>query len=256
MEKYVSDLIKDYVKEYRLPEGSVTGWREPLTGFAAADDPMFNQLRKLVREEHIMPEDVVKGAKTVISYFIPFTRELAHTNSNGLSCSREWAAAYVETNRMIADLNAFLAGKLKEHGYEAASPDWCFDREKLTSNWSQRHVAFIAGLGTFGINNMLITEEGCCGRYGSIVTSLELKPSQRQGSENCLYKKNGSCRACVRHCVYGALTDERFDREKCYGVCLENMKLYREVGKAEACGKCLTDVPCSYANPAAKGSRP
>jgi len=256
LEKYVSDLIKDYVSAYRLPEGSATGWREPLAGFAAADDPLFNQLKRIVREEHIMPGDVVIGAKTVISYFIPFTEDLAHTNSRGLSCSREWAAAYVETNRLIAGLNAFLAGKLKESGHEAGAPDWCFDREKLTSNWSQRHVAFIAGLGTFGINNMLITEEGCCGRYGSIVTSLELKPSTRPDSENCLYKKNGSCSACVRHCVYGALTEERFDRDKCYVVCLENSKLYREVGKAEACGKCLTDVPCSYANPAGKGSRP
>jgi epoxyqueuosine reductase QueG len=256
LEEYVSDLIKGFVRDYILQPGSRTSWREPLTGFASADDPMFKQLRAIVAEEHIMPQDVVRGAKTVISYFIPFTRELAHTNSQGLSCSREWAAAYVETNRMIADLNRFLASKLEASGHETAAADWCFDRDKLISNWSQRHVAYIAGLGTFGINNMLITEEGCCGRYGSVVTSLELKPSPRTAAENCLYKKNGSCRACVRHCIYGALTEERFDRKKCYEVCLGNSELHREVGDAEACGKCLTDVPCSYCNPAGKGGRP
>jgi len=256
LEKYVSELIRGFVGGYRPGPGSATSWREPLAAFASADDPMFIRLMHIVSEEHIMPGDVVEGSKTVISYFIPFTKQLAHTNSSGMSCSREWAAAYVETNRMMADLNVFLACKLKEAGHAAAAAGWIFDREKLISNWSQRHVAWIAGLGTFGINNMLITEEGCCGRYGSIVTSLELKPSQRPASERCLYKKNGSCRACVSNCVFGALTEESFDRKKCYSICLGNSKLHSEVGYAEACGKCLTDVPCAYADPDGKRSRP
>ncbi|MBP1744765.1 MAG: hypothetical protein H6Q58_1743 [Firmicutes bacterium] len=252
VERYVNGLIKDYVRDYTLKEDSKTSWREPVVGFASADDPMFAELKRIVREEHIMPGDVLQGARTVISYFIPFSKELADTNREGLNCSKEWAAAYVETNRMMADLNEYLVGKLRSGGCGAGTVDWRFDREKLISNWSQRHVAYIAGLGTFGINNMLITEKGCCGRYGSIVTALELKPGVRPDTEYCLYKRNGSCRACVKHCVYGALTEDRFDRGLCHAVCIGNSKLHSEAGEAEACGKCLTAVPCSYTNPAGK----
>lgn len=35
------------------------------------------------------------------------------------------------------------------------------------SEWSHRHAAYIAGLGIFGINNMLITNKGCVGRIPS-----------------------------------------------------------------------------------------
>lgn len=253
LKEYIAGLIKEYVRDYQLSEGSKTGWREPLVGFASAADPLFAELKRIVGEDHRMPGEILPGARTVISYFIPFSKELADTNREGLSCSKEWAAAYVETNKMMARLNRHLVKKLEESGFRSAVVDWHYDRERLSSNWSQRHVAYIAGLGTFGINNMLITGEGCCGRYSSIVTTLELEPDLRPAAEFCLYKKNGSCGACVRHCVCGALKPGHFDRKACYQVCMGNARLYSEVGDAEACGKCLTDVPCSFANPSAGG---
>jgi epoxyqueuosine reductase QueG len=253
VKEYITGLIKEYVSNYRLREDSKTKWRDPVVGFASASDPMFGELSRIVCKEHIMPAEVLEEAQTVISYFIPFSKELTDTNKEGLNCSREWAAAYIETNKMIGSLNEYIAGALKGKGYDAKAADWHFDRERLLSDWSQRHVAFIAGLGTFGINNMLITGEGCCGRYGSIVTTLAVEPDVRPSEEYCLYKKNGSCGACVEHCVYGALKPHAFDRNLCYLVCIENSILHREIGTAEACGKCLTDVPCSFANPAGKG---
>jgi epoxyqueuosine reductase QueG len=253
VKEYVTGIIREYVKNYRLNGDSKTKWREPAVGFASASDPMFGELRTIVCVEHIMPAEVLPGAQTVISYFIPFSKELTDTNKEGLNCSREWAAAYIETNKMIGSLNDYIAGLLKAKGYDTKAADWQFDRERLLSDWSQRHVAFIAGLGTFGINNMLITEEGCCGRYGSVVTTLAIEPDIRPAEEYCLYKKNGSCGACVKHCVYGALKTGAFDRDLCYLICIENSMLYQEIGKAEVCGKCLTDVPCSFTNPKLKG---
>ena len=37
------------------------------------------------------------------------------------------------------------------------------------SNWSERHVAYVCGLGTFGCQG-LITSKGLAGRFGSIIT--------------------------------------------------------------------------------------
>jgi len=249
MKKIITDLIINYVKQYKLPDGSKTEWGVPLVGFAAAQDPLFLKLRDIVREEHLMPVDVLKNAETVISYYIPFSNNLVHSNKDGESCSREWAEAYVETNKMMSELNNYLVDKINELKFDASVVDWYFDREKLISSWSQRHVAFIAGLGTFGINNMLITEKGCSGRYGSLVTSIRVEPDPRPVSEFCLYKNNGSCRVCVKNCVFGALKEDSFNRYKCLEVCMKNSDRYRELGEAEACGKCLTMVPCSFINP-------
>jgi epoxyqueuosine reductase QueG len=249
MKKYITDLVTDYVKGYKLPDDSKTEWRQPLVGFGSAGDPLFPKLKDIVGKEHLMPGDVLKNAETVISYFIPFSKKLAYTNKDGLNCSREWAEAYVETNKMMSDLNNYLVNKIRESNHDAGIVDWYFDRERLLSTWSQRHVAFIAGLGTFGINNMLITEMGCCGRYGSIITALKLEPDKRPDSEFCLYKDNGSCSVCVKNCVFGALKEGHFDRNKCFEICRGNSALYRELDEAEACGKCLTVVPCSFTDP-------
>ena len=128
------------------------------------------------------------------------------------------------------------------------------------SNWSQRHFAKAAGLGTFGINNMLITKSGCCGRYSTIVTNLDVEPDQPLTEDDCIYKKSSRCGACISRCPSGALTDKGYDREKCYKVLKKNAELYTKFGGSssdetgnpsnssgsEVCGKCVSNVPCSF----------
>lgn len=48
-----------------------------------------------------------------------------------------------------------------------------------TSNWSERHVAFVCGLGTFGLSKGLITEKGIAGRLGSLIVSEKFEPRKR-----------------------------------------------------------------------------
>ena len=38
----------------------------------------------------------------------------------------------------------------------------------IASDWSERHAAYAAGLGTFGLTRALITEKGIAGRFGSL----------------------------------------------------------------------------------------
>jgi epoxyqueuosine reductase QueG len=103
-----------------------------------------------------------------------------------------------------------------------------------------------------GLNNMLITESGCCGRIGSFVASLKLPADLRPREEAFLYRYNGSCARCASRCVGGALFAERFDRNTCYEVCLKNGEGHRSIGKAEVCEKCLVSVPCAFENPVQK----
>lgn len=251
-EKRLEKIIGDFVEDYMGNQGIKTRWKKPIVAFASADDPLFQKLKEVANPNHLMPDDILNGAKSVITYFLPFDESIPISNMNGRHSSKEWARAYVETNRLIGKLNDYLIETIKKMGNQVAKldPNLNMDYEKLISVWSNRHVAYIAGLGTFGLNNMLITKSGCCGRLGNVVTDLELKPSKRPEHEYCLYKFNSSCAYCVDKCVNDALFKDRFDRFKCFEMCLENEKLHSDLqDEAQVCGKCLTLVPCSFNNP-------
>ena len=119
------------------------------------------------------------------------------------------------------------------------------------SDWSHKHVAYVAGLGTFGLHHMLITAQGCGGRLGTLVTDATIKATPRPAHEACLYKHNGTCGACVERCVAGALTETgaNFDRHACYSVCLQNAERHADLGLADVCGRCAVGVPCTSTDP-------
>ena len=243
--------IRDFVAGYQKKKDISTSWDVPLLGFAAADDPLFEQLKTAVSPTHAVPKDLLKNAGTVVSFFLPFPKSVSFTNTKERLSSHEWAVSYIETNELIKRLSLHLAELFAAADEEVvsipATHNWI--KETLISNWSHRHVAFIAGLGQFGLNNMLITDKGCSGRVGSLITSAVIEPDARPEVEACLYKYDGSCKKCVSKCVNEALFEDSFDRFKCYDQLLENVEEHKSVGYADVCGKCLAAVPCSHINP-------
>jgi epoxyqueuosine reductase QueG len=251
MEEEILRLIESYVLNYRSKEDVISGWKKPIVKFAATNDIGFEQLKETVGENHLMPDDLIANSKSVITYFLPFNQEIAVSNINGKNSSKEWSVAYIETNQLISNLNKYIKEFLEKKGYECSliPATHNFDEETLMSHWSHRHIAEIAGLGTFGLNNMLITEAGCCGRIGSIVSTIELTPSKKISSENCLYKLDGSCGICVNNCSFEALTYDGFNRKRCYEICLINDEYHSDLGITDVCGKCCVNLPCSFINP-------
>lgn len=277
MKNKIIDFINKYVKDYQERDGISTVYGQPLVGFADAYDPYIQKLPEIVSPTHELPQNILPSASIIIAYYVPFTKELAKTNLTVSSkagadtvsdfplASPQWARAYEETNALFAELNDALIGmieNLPEHpGHAAVTPKAVtFYQDKLISDWSQRHVAYAAGLGTFGINNMLLTKHGCCGRYSTVITDLELEADHHLEEELCLYKKKGTCGICVKNCPTGALTADNYDRFKCYALCKENAKVYTEFGSSytnedgtgsnsvgsEVCGKCVTSSPCAF----------
>ena len=226
-------------------------WRTPLVACADADDPLFDRIREVSHPGHLLPCDLLDGARTVITYFLPFSLEIIASNRTGRYQSSEWARAYIETNALITSINTGISSFLVSHGLMAATiaPTHNFDPETLLSPWSHRHAAYIAGLGTFGINRMLITDQGCCGRIGSLVTDAAIQADSRPEQEYCTFKTDGSCGACVKRCPSGALKKGGFDRHVCYEALLINEQRYLHIGRADACGKCLCGLPCSEKRP-------
>ncbi|MDW7711768.1 MAG: hypothetical protein SCH98_14985, partial [Deferrisomatales bacterium] len=142
------------------------------------------------------------------------------------------------------------------------SPKWRMLPETpvgIASNWSERHAAYAAGLGTFSLNDALITPKGIAHRVGSVVTDLVVPPSARPYPErrhNCLFFREGTCGTCVTRCPAGALSEAGHDKAKCrqyvYGTVME--ELGTALGVPEAgCGLCQTAVPCESRIPKGKG---
>ena len=251
MKSIITDYIIQFVSVFSASEEVSTSWGTPLVGFASAGDALFTELKTAVSPSHSVPTDLLPDAHTVIAFFLPFPKSASTANAKGRMSSSKWARSYIETNELIKQMSAGLSELLQEHGAKAATVpathNWIEDT--LISNWSHRHVAFIAGLGRFGLNNMLITSQGCCGRIGSMVTTAEITPDPRSEKEACLYKFDGSCKKCVNKCVVEALSEDCFDRFKCYRQLLENAEKHKDLGHADVCGKCLAAVPCAHTNP-------
>ncbi|MFO8088691.1 MAG: hypothetical protein R6U13_02550 [Desulfatiglandaceae bacterium] len=248
--EFVREKINNFILKRQEAEGAVR-WKKPLVAFADAADPMFSKLKEAVSPTHALPGDLLPGAGTVIVYFIPFVREIALSNSRGRIASEKWAEAYVATNKLIRDMNDHLALLLEGFGYMCAvlPPTHNFDTTRLISDWSHKHVAYVAGLGAFGRHKLLITSEGCCGRLGSLVTTAVIPATARTTEVACLHEYNGTCGVCMNKCPCGALTADGFDRQRCYRVLLENAEIYEHLGLADVCGKCCCVTPCSFKNP-------
>ena len=251
IETEIKSWLISFVNEFQRENEVRTEWKEPLIAFADPSDPLFLKLKEVVSETHALPNELMKNARTVITYFIPFKESIVQSNWDFEVSSKEWAHAYVETNNLISEVNKFLRNKLISRGFETKvmPATHNFNEKELLSDWSHKHVAYIAGLGGFGLHKMLITERGCCGRLGSVITSAKLEPTKRSDNEYCLYFHNQSCMKCVEKCIFDALSIQNFDRHKCYNICLENTKVYTHLGLVDVCGKCVSVVPCSFRNP-------
>lgn len=247
----ITGYIREYVAEYPHKTFCRTGWQEPLVSFARADDPLFAKLPQLI-PGHFLPEDLLPEARSVIVYFIPFAKDIVHSNLSGEEASSAWLWAYVETNRLLRELNLFLQQKLEEENIKSRllPPTHNFDPQELISAWSHKHIGFIAGLGRFGLHHMLITEKGTGGRLGSLITDISLDPTTRPEQEFCLERAGFPCGKCIRRCFVGALRKNELDKVKCYERLLLNDKKFSGEGPADACGKCICVVPCSFLNPA------
>jgi len=221
----------------------------PLIGIASANDPYFEEFRKpnIIGQKFILPNEWLPGANSIISFFLPLTKELRDTNRNAGLPSEEWVSERIEGQVFIDAAHAFLVELLKGLDAEAVAPsiDPRFQVEDRISNWSERHIAFAAGLGTFGLHRALITAKGTAGQIGSVITTLSLAPTLRpytRYDEYCPFLTVGKCGACIRRCPPISINKKGKDNQLC------SEYIDREVlsifSPRYGCGKCNINVPC------------
>ena len=233
----------------------------PLIGFASADDPLFEKFKEenAVGHQFIAPQQWLSGAKSVISIFVPYSAAVKKANSR---CGKEDVASeYIYAKNYTVPFIDALVEKIieiiKAEGYSfvipsaesarmkeaVTNPDG--SKIKYTSGWSERHIAYACGLGSFGISGALITEKGGAGRFISIVTDMPLEADERKYSE--IYEYCTFCGACNARCPVSAISMEKGkDKAKCSSFVNITKDRY---APSYGCAKCQCGVPCANGMP-------
>lgn len=282
--RFIEQQIKEYVRTSpasRLPFiDDFVMWDEPLVKFADGDDPIFTEYKSIIAPTHLTPRETlvetcnksqqhIPARLSVISWILPAVEETRKSNRTETRVpSRLWSHTRWYGEKFNDQLRAYLVELLTGMGYLAVAPTlqpWLkiYTCEKGPySNWSERHVAYAAGHGTFGLSGGLITERGVAHRCGSVVTSLVLPASRRTAKSpysNCLFYQGVKCEACINRCPAGAITENGHDKNKCerylrdIGYSAKGLRDgYDNDKTVVGCGLCQTKVPCEFQKPAKK----
>lgn len=229
---------------------------DPIFSVGAADDPGFLELQRedVVGSYHLLPTDFLPEAKSVISIFLPYSDRVLESNlEDPLLPSMEWMFTRVDGQNHLLATGLAVAEALRNEGWQAVVPqaDSRFqlitiaekdaeDKHTLTSNWSERHVGYVAGLGTFGLSTCLITRAGSAGRLISVVTDWPCEPDKKDYQDYLGYCSR--CGACITRCPAEAIrTDCSKDKGKC-GTYVR--KVSADHSPRYGCGKCQSAIPC------------
>jgi ferredoxin len=253
--------------------GGACGYEEPLVGVASVNDPIFQEYKTIIGDRHLTPTEAFERAfsknmseGSVISVALPVSQQVTQSNRIQKDWpSKEWTLLRTFGDEIfLPNVAKHIISLINDMGCEAVAPgysDW-FEIYRTangpSSIWSERHIAFAAGLGTFSLNDAMITEKGIAIKLLSVVTNLKLEPDVRKAkshTENCLYLSKGTCGACIQRCPVGAISKEGHDKMKCYA------RVYGEASQQAAaavgasakagsgCGLCQSRVPCENRNP-------
>jgi len=274
--QFVEEEIKAFVRTSplnRLPDtDNQIIFDEPLVQFADGDDPIFADYKAVVAPIHLTPREALAQAYSkspedmpthlsVISWILPLAEKIRESNrGEKLAPSRPWSHSRWYGEKFNDAVREHVVALLIAKGYLAVAPALqpYFKRDTNEkgrySNWSERHIAYAAGHGTFSLSDALITERGIAHRCGSVVTDLVLPASPRTAKSrrsNCLFYVDVSCKACINRCPAGAITENGHDKIKCRAYMNEDIGyLKKEYDVSVAgCGLCQTKVPCEFRNP-------
>lgn len=295
---FLETEIKQYISD--SPENRLPAYDndplvdEPLIGFADGNDPIFHEFKKkgIIGAFHFTPEEAFSTylkrqqknvgdkkphALSVVSVVFTATRKTRLSNRpETIMGSQRWQYAFDRGITFMEDTLKHLVSRLEALGYQAVAPMYTTPLLFLwqlpdgpTSDWSEKHIAYAAGMGTFGLNGGIITTRGAALQCGSVITDVALTPTPRAYDNylaHCLYYRNGSCGRCIERCPSGAISERGYDSRKCFFYHEVDLpRISKNLGREPeggdhppVCSLCQTKVPCESRIPSdtlAKGKQ-
>jgi len=275
LERIVQDFWESAPSNSLHLETGEKAFARPHLSIAQGDDPLFLSLKEMIGPFLWTPEEAYALAfpdtpapsseLRVISYVLPQTPETCTDQRLAKRMPAErWARSRFYGEEFNCQLRLHLAETLTQAGYPSVAPERLTnfgtrqsERYGLASNWSERHVAFVAGHGTFGLSDGLITRWGKAVRFGSVVSRINLPITKRAYGDDhhawCLWYAKGTCGACAKRCPADAITTAKgHDKQACFTYIRGTTAPYatRTYGTgATPCGLCQVKIPCEAQAP-------
>ncbi len=277
---WVEESVRDFTKSPANNQGDThdePAFDVPLVGFSSGDDPLYAEFKRLIGPFHWTPTEAFTQAfpdvwitpeqLTVITWILPQTRATkADQRKETVHASERWLRSRKFGEEFNAKLRDYMVSRLSDAGYQAVAPAnlssfsmKAGERCGMASTWSERHAAYAAGLGTFGLCDGLITPVGKAMRCGSVVARLSIPCTPRPYNDPhayCLFfSQEGACGKCMGRCPAGAISPQGHDKGKCrqYIETVERARALEAYGlEAYGCGLCQTKVPCESRIPSTK----
>ena len=277
----ISRIIEGYMTSpaNRLgPDHDEPAFDPPLVGVSRADDPIWERIAGHIGPVHWRAAEAFAlafpaapaeaAALRIISWVLPQTKATRDDHRRAKEFpSERWSLARHYGEKVNEGLRRSLVDGLAALGVRAVAtallPQWTYGQSPrwgIASSWSERHAAFVAGLGTFGLSDGLITPRGKAVRVGSVVADIDLEATHRPYGDDhhayCLHFRQGICRACAKRCPAGAITSQGHDKPACKafvrGVASPYVEQEQLGFPVNSCGLCQTGVPCEARIPAVK----
>ncbi|MBM4240984.1 MAG: epoxyqueuosine reductase [Euryarchaeota archaeon] len=216
-----------------------------LVGFAPVNrwerppEELPNTFSEWIPEE-FWPQSIYPEARTVIVIGLPVQLPIIET-----APSIYYRELYETVNSMLDSKAYEIANFLTEKGYPSIYiPRDCYGDikvllERPLAFFSHKHAAYLAGLGSFGQNNVLLTPEyGPRVRFTSIFTTAEIGPDPAKIKDLCT-----RCILCVKNCPVNAIPEEGefpppMDKKTCARRSAKLREEYRY-----PCGICIKVCP-------------
>ena len=236
-ETYHSDPMHATIREEILARCNAMDI--PLVGIASIarwETPLFDPWIPLAFYPHsIWPE-----AAAVIVIGLPVHLPVLETTPS------IWYHEHYNTiNRLLDEYTYKIASFLNETGYPSVSVPRdgyggieALQREPVAF-FSHRHAAYLAGLGTFGMNNMILTKEyGPRVRFGSLFTTAPFTSDPLIQDELCTH-----CMQCVLCCPFEAISGKKYPKETTDTHACTSYSTTLAKRQISPCGICIKVCP-------------
>ena len=188
-------------------------------------------------EDKTLSKDIYKDYNTAITIGVKYSIVECKNNDNVYVCSCAQGEDYhILLRRKLQSIEDYLL----ENGYKSKI---YVDNNPL----DERLLAYNAGLGFFGKNNLLINESiGSSFFIGVILTDAKIEPS------HIVEKKCKNCNLCVKACPANAINEDGILNAN---VCKSYVTSKKNVGNSKlfdnciyGCDKCLKACPYNKSN--------
>ncbi len=280
-ENYFTKLIKEKLSNH--PDNKMEGpklfgqkiFEDPIIGFVSGDDPILEEYKTIIGPHHFTPYEMMKwqaennGVEppkkediSVICIIMSIVKETKDGNAIQTEMPTErWAQTRLLGEIFSQNYIREIVTDLMNKGVLAVAPDSTpmfnkkiYPKVGWASPFSLRHMCYAAGLGTFGLQDFLITEKGVAHRCAAFVVNLKLKPNRKRPDDihaHCLHYQGFKCMKCASRCPVNAIDKDGHDKNMCkkkvqktVPYVVKNYKIF-----IYGCGLCACGTPCESGIP-------